>query len=122
MSKFSNAIKATITGNVKVAQNFNYLKTNMKSSEPAFGNTMKQVLLEAKFTCDCYLPGDIYNGQLSQDDQVFKMTHDIKRAMVEELFGEFRGPIIEIQSAIYAGDFIRLRTLLAELESSMFNV
>jgi hypothetical protein len=44
----------------------------------------------------------------------------IKRAMIEEIFGEFRPIIIELQSAIYDKNLDRMRRLTAELEHKMF--
>ena len=45
---------------------------------------------------------------------------DLKRAMIEEVFGEFRPMIIEMRAALYDEDTSRVRRLLAEMEHSMF--
>jgi hypothetical protein len=45
---------------------------------------------------------------------------NMKRAMIEEIFGEFRPIILELRASVYDNDLTRMRTLLAELENQMF--
>jgi len=53
-------------------------------------------------------------------DPIHEALYDIKRVMVEEVFGEFRPIILEMRAALYDSDKYRLRRLLAELENQMF--
>jgi hypothetical protein len=48
------------------------------------------------------------------------MLFSVKRAMIEEVFGEFRPLIIEMRRSLYDEDTQRVRTLLARLEEQMF--
>lgn len=45
---------------------------------------------------------------------------NVKRAMVEEIFGEFRPLLNDINIATYEGDMHRVRDLVAKLENQMF--
>lgn len=43
-----------------------------------------------------------------------------KRAMIEEIFGEFRQLLNDINIATYEGDMHKVRDLIAKLENQMF--
>lgn len=43
-----------------------------------------------------------------------------KRAMIEEIFGEFRPLLNDINIATYEGDMYKVRDLVAKLENQMF--
>jgi hypothetical protein len=43
-----------------------------------------------------------------------------KRAMIEEIFGEFRSLLNDINMATYEGDMYKVRDLVAKLENQMF--
>ena len=51
---------------------------------------------------------------------ITEATYNVKRAVVEEIFGEFRHLITMMHIAIYDRDYEKARTLLAELENQMF--
>ena len=53
-------------------------------------------------------------------DLYTEALRDLKRVMIEEVFGEFRPMIIEMRAALYDEDTSRVRRLLAEMEHSMF--
>ena len=46
---------------------------------------------------------------------------DIKRAIIEEVFGEFRPLIYDMRTALYDGNKAELRKMLGELEDAMFH-
>ena len=58
----------------------------------------------------------------SENEDAIKteILSSIKRAMIEEIFGEFRPIVYELQSAIYDKNQNRMRQLTAELERKMF--
>ena len=119
MSKFAKAITATLTGDVKAARDLKLNYTQMEKSvtdvpvDRAYG-----VRFKAEFSCTRYVRDDLANHNVDQHSQVM---HDIKRAMIEEVFGEFRPLLIELRSASYDEDQIRVRELLAQLEHQMFH-
>lgn len=59
-------------------------------------------------------------AEMQNPDSHYEMVKSISRDMIEEVFGEFRPYLIEMRSALYDRDDIRLHTLLAELEEKMF--
>lgn len=56
----------------------------------------------------------------NNDDNLNNTIYDLKRAVVEEVFGEFRQVLIEMRAALHDKDTTKLRGLLAELEKQMF--
>ena len=119
MSKLARMIKATQTGNVRAADtpSFRYADAEIHTQTVQGYDTGKQVRLNVKFSKDVFLsdymakyPDGIWGAALSAQ----------RRAMIEEIFGEFRPILIEAQSAVYEKDFNRVRALLAELENQMF--
>lgn len=116
MSKLAKSIDATLTGNVKASRD---LKLNYLDTSIAF-NPMpltKQIRFSVKLECDRFIEDSLIKNKNIYSE----VLKDIKRAMIEEVFGEFRPMIIEMRSALYDDDKTRIRGLLAELEERMFN-
>lgn len=114
MSKLAKAIDATLTRNVRASRDLklNYTTINLLVNESvSTHNLSKELLLSVKIAKQCW-----YN----ESDDLNDVLHDIKRAMIEEVFGEFRPLLIEIRGSLYDEDTIRAKTLLAELEDQMF--
>lgn len=115
MSKLAKAIEATLTGNVKAMRGLNlrYTEVTQQVNQNQIPvDLAKEFLLQVKLHKKAF----ISDGK----DAQFAMQ-DIKRAMIEEVFGEFRPMLIEIRSALYDNDMSRVRTLLAEIEHDMFH-
>ena len=119
MSKLASMIKATQTGAVRASDtpSFRYADAEIHVQTVQGYDTEKQVRLNVKFSKDVFLsdhmakdPDGIWDAALSAQ----------RRAMIEEIFGEFRPILIEAQSAVYEKDFNRVRALLIELENQMF--
>lgn len=51
-----------------------------------------------------------------------EQVRDAKRRIIEEVFGEFRRPIMQIQAALDEYDIDKARLLLRGLETQMFEV
>ncbi len=49
-----------------------------------------------------------------------EQIRDAKRNILEEVFGEFRRPLMQIRAALYELDIDRARELIDALEASMF--
>lgn len=113
MSKLAKAIDATTTGNVREARDLklNYLDITEETSIVSHYSLDKQYRIGVAFRQTIYI---------SERDNFSDAVLAVKRAMIEEVFGEFRPYIIEMQSALYVEDRARIRTLLAELENKMF--
>jgi len=120
MSKLSKTIKANISDDYIVKPS-RYVTTEIKMSpvEYTTGRIAKKVEIGVKISSCTWVNDDITKLPSGAYEDVI---HDIKRGIIEEVFGEFRPLIIEIRTALYDEDNVRLRTLLAELEQQMFSV
>ena len=126
MSKLAKAIDATLTGDVKLARSLklNYLQVEKISQElhdPMFFEKRIGIMLRAKLETKAYVSSsDCISSSAADHNNYTEALRDLKRAMIEEVFGEFRPMIIEMRAALYDEDTSRVRRLLAEMEHSMF--
>jgi hypothetical protein len=120
MSKLAKAIDYQRTGNVSAPQNFGYNYTDIsfhaQKVDFAYEYKIEVKLLARKWFDETALISSNENA-LAIRQEVYS---SIKRAMIEEIFGEFRPIIIELQSAIYDKNLDRMRRLTIELERKMF--
>jgi hypothetical protein len=118
MSKLAKAIDATFTGNVRASRDLklNYLDIKMDSRlDPQM--LSKEIKLSAKLETTKWI-----EDTLADNPDIYReVCRDIKRSMIEEVFGEFRPMLIEMRSALYDARNSRVRTLLAEMENIMFH-
>lgn len=120
MSKLAAAINSTFTGDVRAARELDLDFTSVKvarTSTPLARGLKLMVKFETTVWVDeIYEPQSFENQQQVERQAVF----DAKRAMIEEVFGEFRPLILEARLALHQGDKYKVRALLAELENQMF--
>ena len=124
MSKLSDAIDYEFTGNksylVRPKNNYLDVSTTVQDiGSPSIGREFKiGVKLQAtKWVDDTRL----IQSNENEPAIVSEVLNDLRRAMIEEVFGEFRPLITEMRSALYDKDNTRVRTLLAEMEHKMFH-
>lgn len=116
MSKLAQLITHTVTGNVRASRDLNFRYTTAETySKDVNHGFEKQIRLSVTLKHDVFLSDSIVNNP----DNFHAALYDLKRAMIEEIFGEFRPLIIELRSSLYE-DKDRTRLLLAELEHKMF--
>lgn len=121
MSRLAKAIDATLTGNIKAGQRpkFNYtdirFDINPNPTPTLYAND-KEVGLTVKLQTRAW----IHEHEWENIDARSSAIRDLKRAMIEEMFGEFRPIILELRASMYDRDDVRTRSLLAELENQMF--
>ena len=120
MSKLIKSIQADVTNNYRVKPS-RYITSeiNMSPVEYMTGQIAKQVEIRVKIGASAWIE-DI--STKVPVDTYAEAVYDMKRGIIEEVFGEFRPLIIEMRTALYDEDTGRLRTLLAELEQQMFTV
>ena len=85
------------------------VRTDVSSSPPTLG---LEVCISTMIVKYAVVPPGI-----DPDDAI----KDIKRAIIEEVFGEFRPLIYDMRAALYDGSKADLRKLLGELEDAMFH-
>lgn len=116
MSKLATLITSTFTGNVRAARDLNlrYTSAACDIQEPIAHYRDKEVLLEVRLRCKQWVPE-------TPSETLEYATQSIKKAMIQEVFGEFRPIIYELHAALYDEDRTRVRTLLTNLENQMFH-
>ena len=119
MSKLAKAITATFTGDVVASRKLKmrYTEVNLETLDDGYAHYARIYKIQAKFGVQKVVD----TSGLSNFDISKYVLNDIKRAIIEEVFGEFRPYLIEMRTAIYEQDDLRLRTLLANLEQQMFH-
>jgi len=120
VSKLAKAITATFTGDLAAVRKMNLKYTDVKFEqyEHTDAYAARVYKVQAKFGMQSVV--DRVAETYSQTDLSSMVMKDIKRGIIEEVFGEFRPYLIEMRTAIYDQDDTRLRTLLANLEQQMF--
>lgn len=125
MSKLSQMIDYTFTGDVAIDRRpkLNYLSATLNTYKDgaALYGTRRHFKLSAKLETSAWLDEDCIIHSVENPTAIQQnVLNDLKRSMVEEVFGEFRPLIIEMRAAIYDKDDTRIRNLLAEFEQRMF--
>ena len=59
-------------------------------------------------------------NSLTNDRVIELAIQDVKAAVIEQIFGEFRAPLAEMRASIYDNDLEKLRTQIFALEHQMF--
>lgn len=121
MSKLARSIFATSTGDYAArTKKFNYTDVTMKSTEVpgTWADIVTRYRIEARFGADAWVSPEIMVN--NEQNALEHAIMSIKRAVIEEIFGEFRPIIYQMNTALYERDTVRLATLLATLEHQMF--
>jgi hypothetical protein len=122
MSKLAKAIDYQATRNLSAIQNFGYKYTDVSIyAEENVANFAREYKIEVKLSTVKWFDKTALIDTGENEPAIRQEIYStIKRAMIEEVFGEFRPLIIELQSAIYDKNLDRMRQLTAELEHKMF--
>ncbi len=124
MSKLSQAIDYQFTGNKSILgkPNLNYLDVSTAVQNVGYPNIAREFKIGVKLQSTKWVDDtQLIHSKENEPAIVSDVLKDLKRAMIEEVFGEFRPLIIEMRSALYDKDNTRVLTLLAEMEQKMFN-
>lgn len=119
MSKIAELITAKVTGDVKTVQSLNmkYAEVRKDTIELEFG-TRRAYRIGVTLSHEAYVD-EPYRGEDNKADVQYAIE-TVRRAFIEEIFGEFRPILRELSVATYDKDTNRVRTLLAELDMKMF--
>lgn len=119
MSKLAREINAQVTGEVKLKK-MRYAVIKHELSPAVMSPSLsaaKGVRMTATFSHTAWV-NDL--GTASEGTLLGEALYDTKRAIVEDVFGEFRPLIVEMRCALHDADTDRIRQLLTELEHQMF--
>lgn len=123
MSKLSQAIDYQFTGNKSYLEKpkNNYLDVSTAVQDIGYPNIGREFKIGVKLQTTKWVDDTkLIHSKENEPAIVSDVLNDLKQAMIEEVFGEFRWMIIEMRSALYDKDNTRVRTLLAEMEHKMF--
>lgn len=117
MSKLAKAIEAHQSGD-KRAVPPKYTSISHDSARVAHNDMIVQTKyrLETKLGATVWIDDNIKGSM----DKVQWALEDVRRGIVEEVFGEFRGILNDMRIANHQSDSDRMRTLISELEYKMF--
>jgi len=123
VSKLAKLLEATYTNNVRAGQELqmDYTKTNFEyQSSPDFHSRDYEIRVNASFGSKGWVTYSDYikGGDLSSHFVV----KNIKRGVIEEVFGEFRPTLHKLRTALYDRNFDEARQILNELEYDMFTI
>lgn len=120
MSKLSKAIDATFTGDITAARRLKlkYVDIN-KSVMDDPSAYLRHYKVSATFGSSRVI--DKFSLERGNTNISEECLNDMKRAIIEEVFGEFRPFLYEMRSALYEDDMTRIRQLLAEMDFQMFS-
>ena len=124
MSKLSDAIDYEFTGNKSYLESpkNNYLDVSTTVQDIGYPTIGREFKIGVKLQTTKWVDDTrLIQSNENEPAIVSEVLNDLRRAMIEEVFGEFRPLIIEMRSALYDKDNTRVRTLLAEMEHKMFH-
>lgn len=124
MSQVVKAITATDTGDRKLLDSFSPLFQNVFSvketiQELHHDEIAKIYRIGVTLGAQCMVTENMRDANV---DSLTEAINRTKRSVVEAIFGEFRGDIMHLETAIYNRDFAKAKELLRVLESKMFGV
>lgn len=120
MSKLAKSLQVLDTGQRAVKSAYPYHYTNISSEWSTEQNDFiyKKYTIGVNFQSTVYISDNLV--QLN-DNTLYEAVKSTKKAVIEEIFGEFRAPMLNIMVALYDQDVIRAKTLLAQLEMQIFH-
>lgn len=124
MSQVVKAITATDTGDRKLLDSFSPLFQDVFSvketiQELHHDEIAKIYRIGVTLGAQCMVTENMRDANV---DSLTEAINRTKRSVVEAIFGEFRGDIMHLETAIYNRDFAKAKELLRMLESKMFGV
>jgi hypothetical protein len=122
MSKIIKLLEAKLTGDQRAGQQLamNYTGYNIEYNNGISSDRDYQISVYARFGAKGWVSNRDYlkDGDLTHN----YVVRDIKRGLVEEVFGEFRPYLMDIRRALYEHNFELVREKLNELETEMYKV
>lgn len=124
MSQVVKAITAEDTSNRKLIDSFSPLFQDVFSvketiQELHHNEIAKIYRIGVTIGAQCMVTDSMQNAH---EDSLTEAINRTKRSVVEAIFGEFRGDIMHLETAIYNRDFAKAKELLRVLEHKMFQV
>ena len=116
MSKLAKAVEAYQSGDKRAAPNYTSFSHDSAKMPNSDMFVQTKYRLEAKFGATVWIDDNVKGSM----DRVQWALEDVRKSIVEEVFGEFRGILNDMRVANHQSDSDRMRTLISELEYKMF--
>jgi uncharacterized protein (DUF1810 family) len=121
MSKIAKLISAEVTRPIErtmVIPKFNFASVTSNSTKEylSFGDCIRYNI-GVRLGAQVYITDDISS---KMNTEIERATETVRRAVIEEIFGEFRPLINEMSVSLYDRDFDKLKTLIDSLYNQMF--
>lgn len=113
MSKLSEALKAHQTGNRGYKTPFNHLSIE--------GGYKTNVEYQTEYSLSCTLQAKFFADHLTRGEDLTQCATKVKRAILEEVFGEFRKDFYDLDAALYYNDTEKAKELLDKIKQSMYD-
>lgn len=117
MSKLIELVNSRFTGDQKAGLDMKYSNVNIEY-ELEYDDRYYQIRVDVNFGAFGY----VKTRNAQKNEEFEKVVYDIKRGIVEEVFGEFRPILMDMRRLIYEQDMTKLREKINELEVQMFSV
>jgi hypothetical protein len=116
MSKLAKALEPAQTGNKIADQNIRHMQVISSIAESSSNFTSTEVQLKAEFRTKVFINENLSN------ESALEAIKDAKKAIIEDVFGEFRPFLLEAKVAIHQRDLHKALFILNELQQQMFDV
>lgn len=120
MSRLAQAITERDTGERKALQT--KLKTVEITETFTPANYAIDYSIGRMYQVEARLGAKIYidESKIKHRSDISVAVNDVRKQVIEEVFGEFRPLLIEMRVALYDADTTRARQILSQLEYQMF--
>lgn len=115
MSKLIDKVEATLTGERRAAMpalNYVCIKESYTKGDP----------LDIDYQCGYHVGVTFGSNTWGFSRDIPRLKTTIARAIQEEVFGEFRKPIIEAKRALLECDYSKALESIEKLEQEMFSI
>lgn len=113
MSKLSEALEAHQTGSRGYKTSFNHMNIE--------GGYKTLAEYQIEYSMSCTLQAKFYANHLASCEDLTRCAVKVKRAILEEVFGEFRKDFYELDAALYYNDTEKAKELLDKITQNMYN-
>lgn len=122
MSKLSQQINAVIQNKRAINSEpltFADFSLEYSSNKIAYPDYEQQVAFTGTFGCKYFIDEKLAH---KNSDALVETLKNVRRSVVEEIFGEFRLPLRELRHYLLSRDYYAAEKVLNKLEEQMFNV
>ena len=118
MSKLAEQITAVITnkkGAILEPYLVNMSMTTIEDPFGKYGRYTTKIRFKAEFGTEYYIAEN-------EKDKILYVLEEVRRQVIEEVFGEFRKPLHEIRHLLFKREYDKVEIAVEKLTRQMFDV